>query len=231
VLLVASPIAYTTRHACKGNIRLIFYLNPARLVRPGLPEDPRPRARAPAQSTGRRWVAVSFLLVLRRKPLSFCVGPRGVGDGTMSEPAVRMTNVGKAYKIFPLVRSASCWTPSGPRSADEATASFWAVRGFDLELPARAANGTDRPQRARASRRSSSLSRRTSRPTEGRGRGERRGTRASSRRPAGSMAEFTGYENIRGSLETLGPLERRDVGGDTGDRAVHRARPLPWTSH
>jgi lipopolysaccharide transport system ATP-binding protein len=118
----------------------------------------------------------------------------------MSEPAVRMTNVGKAYKIFP--SSFGILLDALGLARLTTYREFWAVRGFDLELrPGQrmgliGRNGAGKSTLLK-------LVTQNVRPTEGEVEvnGE---VHALFEATGGLHPEFTGLENIRGSLEALG---------------------------
>jgi lipopolysaccharide transport system ATP-binding protein len=118
----------------------------------------------------------------------------------MSEPAVRMTNVGKAYKIFP--SSFGILLDAVGLERLTSYREFWAVRGFDLELqPGQrigliGRNGAGKSTLLK-------LVTQNVRPTEGEVEvnGE---VHALFEATGGLHPEFTGLENIRGSLEALG---------------------------
>jgi len=118
----------------------------------------------------------------------------------MSEPAVRMTGVGKAYKVFPSPFGILLDAVGMPQLMKHR--EFWAVRGFDLEL--------HRGQRIGMIGRNGAgkstllkLVTQNVRPTEGEVEvnGE---VHALFEANGGLHPEFTGYENIRGALEALG---------------------------
>ena len=117
----------------------------------------------------------------------------------MSEPAVRLANVGKAYKVFPspfgiLLDAIGLKRLTRYRE-------FWAVRGFDLELA--------RGQRIGLIGRNGAgkstvlkLVTQNVHPTEGTVEVEGE-VHALFEASGGLHPEFTGYENIRGSLEGM----------------------------
>jgi lipopolysaccharide transport system ATP-binding protein len=118
----------------------------------------------------------------------------------MSEPAVRMTNVGKAYKIFP----SSFGILLDALGLERLTRyrEFWAVRGFDLELAAGQRMGLIGRNGAGKSTLLKLVTQNVQ-PTEGEVEvnGE---VHALFEATGGLHPEFTGHENIRGSLEALG---------------------------
>jgi lipopolysaccharide transport system ATP-binding protein len=132
----------------------------------------------------------------------------------MSEPAVRMTNVGKAYKVFSSPFGILLDALGLERFLTYR--EFWAVRGFELDLYLGQRIGLIGRNGAGKSTLLKLVTQNV-RPTEGEVEvcGE---VHALFEASGGLHPEFTGYENIRGSLEALG-LEGDEIRAAEADIA------------